>query len=589
MSHALSRAATLDRAKADGSQRTVPASLSSETPVKRGYEIEILRHDPASIDLTRAVDGLPLLFNHDRAEPIGVVENVRLENRRLVGMLRFGMSTKATEVWNDVQSGVLKHISVSYSVEATEPTEGGYIASKWTPFESSIVSVPADVTVGVGRSSPTTTNITTGAHNMPEIINREAEAAQVRSLAERYSGQLPQGFGDSLNARGVGLDAARDEIIEALARRDFLAGGQVNVRREVVGQGVGREARFAQMQDALCARIGGAAVPRENPYRDARLVDMARDVLEMSGVRTTSMSSVDLVERGLHTTSDFPELLTASGQRVLRQAYQAYVGGLKRICKPSTARDFRAKSRLMLGEAPELLQVNEHGEFKFGSMAEAKSSYALGTYGRIFGISRQALVNDDLDAFGDMVARLGQSSAMFEAKFLVSLLTSNPNMSDGLALFHATHGNLATGAGSALQMSALTAARKAMRLQTGLDGKTPIDAQPTFLVVPAALETAGEQLLTTIQPTVASDVNPFAGKLELVVDPRLDAVSATAWYLAADPAKIDGIEYSYLESAGGPEVIAKEGFDTDGMQMKVRLDFGAGALDWRGLYKSTGV
>jgi hypothetical protein len=451
------------------------------------------------------------------------------------------------------------------------------------------VSVPADVTVGVGRSSPTITNVTTGANTMPETINREAEAAQVRSLVERYSAQLPQGFAESLRTRGLGLDAARDEIIEVLARRDFQSGGHVNVRREPDGQGVSRDVRISQMRDALSARIGGAAVTRDNPYRDARLVDMARDILEMSGVRTTSMSSVDLVERSLHTTTDFPELLTASGQRVLRLAYQAYVGGLKRICKPSTARDFRAKSRLMLGEAPELLQVNEHGEFKSGSMAEAKSSYALGTYGRIFGISRQALVNDDLDAFGDMVARLGQSSAMFEAKFLVSLLTSNPNMNDGLALFHATHGNLATGAGSALQLSALTAARKAMRLQTGLDGKTPIDAQPSFLVVPAALETTGEQLLTTIQPTVATDVNPFAGKLELVVDPRLDAVSTTAWYLATDPAKVDGIEYSYLESAGGPEIVTKEGFETDGMQMKVRLDFGAGALDWRGLYKAAGV
>jgi hypothetical protein len=158
-----------------------------------------------------------------------------------------------------------------------------------------------------------------------------------------------------------------------------------------------------------------------------------------------------------------------------------------------------------------------------------------------------------------------------------------------VALFHATHGNLATGGGSALQLSSLTTARKSMRLQKGLDGTTPIDATPKFLIVPAALETTAEQLLTTITPATSGDVNPFAGKLELVVDPRLDASSVTAWYLAADPAVVDGIEYSYLDSAAGPEVIVQEGFEVDATQFKVRLDYGAGVLDWRGLYKANGA
>jgi hypothetical protein len=149
--------------------------------------------------------------------------------------------------------------------------------------------------------------------------------------------------------------------------------------------------------------------------------------------------------------------------------------------------------------------------------------------------------------------------------------------------------NLATGASSALQLSSLATARKAMRLQKGLDGTTPIDATPKFLIVPAALELTAEQLLTQITPAVVGEVNPFAGKLDLIVEPRLDAVSATAWYLAADPALLDTIEYAYLDGEVGPQIFIEQGFEIDGMSMKCREDFGAGVLDWRGLYKAAGA
>jgi hypothetical protein len=103
------------------------------------------------------------------------------------------------------------------------------------------------------------------------------------------------------------------------------------------------------------------------------------------------------------------------------------------------------------------------------------------------------------------------------------------------------------------------------------------------------LETAAEKLLATIQPTHSADVNPFSGKLELVVDPRLDVVSPTAWYLATDPGLIDTLEYSYLETEAGPTITTREGFEVDGLQMRVRLDYGAAVLDWRGLYRSAGA
>lgn len=593
----LRRSATFDRTRANEADRTVPASLSSEEPVQRYGQTEVLSHEPDAVDLTRAAGGLPLLYAHDPMQPVGVVEQVRLERGRLVGVLRFGQSAKAQEAWQDVLDGVLRGVSVGYVVNEYASTADGVLAVRWTPYEASILAVPADITVGVNRGAsppftpgatamPITTQTTPApAGAAPEILTREAEIGEIRGLAARHGHSLPSGFVEGLIARGATLDSARAAVLEELAQRDIAAGGHLTVRREPRGPA----SSVSTMEDALVARLQGRSAERDNPYRHARMVDLARECLELRSVRTSYMSPGELVERALHTTSDFPNLLQGAGERVLRQVYGS-LSGIKRAFKSSTAIDFRAKQALQLGEAPTLLKVNEAGEFKQGTMAEAKSTYALATYGRIFSLSRQALVNDDLDAFGSMVQRFGRAAAEFESQFLVDLLLSNPTMGeDGVALFHASHGNLATGGSSVLSLDALSTARKGMRLQKGLDKKTPVDAAPKFLIVPAALETTGEQLLAQITAAKTSDVNVFGGKLDLIVDPRLDVVSSTRWFLAADPALIDTIEYSHLDSAGGPEIFTKEGFEIDGMEMKVRLDFGAGVQDFRGLYRADGV
>jgi hypothetical protein len=351
----------------------------------------------------------------------------------------------------------------------------------------------------------------------------------------------------------------------------------------------GESSRKELMSEALAARLGGPAPSNEaREFMHLRASDMARQCLEARGVDTRSMPPHHVVQRALHTTSDFPELLTGTGNRLLRQGYASYEGGVRRICRESTAPDFRAKSLLMLGEAPTLLQVNEHGEVQRGSMTENKQSYSLATYARIFGITRQAIVNDDLGTFGTMASRLGRSAAQFVATQLAAKLTANPVMADGVALFHATHGNLA-GTAAAISIASLSVALQSMRLQKGLDGVTVIDVTPKYLVVPAALEVIAKQYVAQITAAKSSDVNPFTADLDVVTDPRLDASSATAWYLAADSGAIDTIEYSFLEGDSGPVIESRAGFDIEGIEMKVRLDFGCGVIDHRGLFKNAGV
>ena len=127
-----------------------------------------------------------------------------------------------------------------------------------------------------------------------------------------------------------------------------------------------------------------------------------------------------------------------------------------------------------------------------------------------------------------------------------------------------------------------------MRQQRGIDGQDPLNIAPRYLVVPSALETAADQLVTSITPEKTADVNPFAGNLETLVEARLDDVSATAWYLAADPQMYDGLEYGYLEGAQGPQISSQEDFDTMGLKFRVSLDFGAGFVDHRSWFRNAG-
>lgn len=156
------RQIVLDATRVNIQQRTVPATLSSELPVSRFYGQEILLHSPEAVNLTRAADGLPLLFMHQQDSPIGIVRNVALIDKTLKGVLYFSENTKANEVFRDVQGGFLKNVSIGYSVDRFEeqPTSDNVRVTGWTLLEASVVTVPADPTVGINRSNPGVNSMT---------------------------------------------------------------------------------------------------------------------------------------------------------------------------------------------------------------------------------------------------------------------------------------------------------------------------------------------------------------------------------------------------------------------------------------------
>jgi len=179
-------AVTCTRVAGDSDGRSIEFSFSSEYPVPRYFGNEVLSHDRGAVDLSRMNNGAPLLWNHDSDRVIGVVERSWVDGEKLRGYVRvkFSRNAFAQEVMADVTDGVLRNVSVGYSIGTLEERGGNFVATSWQPHEVSFVGIPADPTVGVSRSQPATTAPAVPIH--PASVTMETQAPdldQVRAAA----------------------------------------------------------------------------------------------------------------------------------------------------------------------------------------------------------------------------------------------------------------------------------------------------------------------------------------------------------------------------------------------------------------------
>jgi hypothetical protein len=472
------------------------------------------------------------------------------------------------------------------------------------------------------------TLIASGA-TVDEAKGRFATATEVRAIGKTVAKQgVTSEFLDALVSSAVTLDVARARLLDEVAR----VGNQPPIPGAGLGPQITRDGADTQgqrMQAALLLRYdpqffthtGGSdgasaqrlAEEQGHEYRGFSLLEMGRDYLESRGVRTRGMdklrlaemvlrtnratNSFEIFEGGAESSSDFPAILANVANKTLRQAYQAYPQTFKSFCRQVTAADFKPINRVQLSDAPALMPLNEKGEYHRANLTDSNISYSLATFGEIVALTRKVIINDDLQAFTRVPAGLGVAAARLQSDKVWAVITSNPSAiyagdKTATALFAAAHKNLNTGTpASTLILSALGTARQNFRLQTAPQG-TPLNLTPRYLVMPAALETTGLQLISPLQlaATAVTGVVPsWVMSLVPVVEPRLDANSTTAWYLIADPADIDTVEYCFLEGQEGVYFETRQGFEVDGIEMKARMDFAAAAIDYRGLQKNAGA
>ncbi|MBF0583894.1 MAG: peptidase U37 [Magnetococcales bacterium] len=429
-----------------------------------------------------------------------------------------------------------------------------------------------------------------------EAMTRQAIIAERQRTAEIYGAQeklkIDRSFADQLVNGGVSLDEARRSLIDEAAKRSS-AGEVRNSHIVLAGQRDDRTTRREAVANALLHRFSPGAYPlseQGREYRSMSLLELSKEFAGHDGRGVRGYTRDEVVTRSFHTESDFPNILANVANKTLRDAYQATQRTFLPFCRQVNATDFKLMTRVQLGEAPSLQKVGENGEYTRGTLGEGKESYRIETFGKIIAISRQVIINDDLNALTRIPQLFGVAAANLESDVVWGIINANPNMGDGIALFHASHKNMAA-TGAVISVASLGLGRKIMATQTGVDGKTVINVRPSFIIVPAALEVTAEQLLAVnMVPAKSTDVVPQSLRtLTVIAEPRLDAASDKAWYMSANPGQIDTVEYAYLEGQNGVYIENRTGFDVDGVEIKARLDFGAKAIDWRGLYKNPGA
>ena len=601
----LTRAAAIAPVTFNVADNTVEAVWTTGAPVRRfdgkGPYIEVLSLEPAHVDLSR-LHGASVLDSH-RADGLnrvmGVVTAAAVDGRQGTAVIRFSRRADVEPFVADVRDGVIRHLSVGYAVEQARESRNAagervVTAVRWQPRELSFVPTPADPGATV-RTSEVIMDVTeTAAPAVDTAQDNNGAATAERAEVNRRIRRLVEVTGvdrtvaDDLIDRAVGEAEANRAVLDALIAR----GSKPIVHTRIVADHDAPAARAERIGGGLYSRIDPTYTPSaaERPFADWRLTDAAVDCLRRAGHATTGLVGVALLTRAFHTTSDFPLIVANVTNKSLRAAYQAQPSGIRQVTKQGPAnRDFRAKVRLQFSQGPSPAPVNEHGEYTYDTMAEGQETYAPKRFGRIIGFTPEVLANDDVGAFATVPARLGQAWAGFVNQYLVDLLVSGsgngPTLADSKALFHADHGNKA-GSGAAPGEATLSAARLAMRKQKGLAGEV-IGIVPRFLLVPSDLETTVEKLLTAVQAATTDDVAVFAGRLTPVVEPRL--TNTTRWYLIADPAQADGLEWCVVEGMEGPTVTTERDFDTDGLKIKVSGTLGAGFVDHRSWFMNPGV
>lgn len=634
-------------ASLDEKTRSVAVICATENPVDvydySRWEIipEVLLMSGCQFPESRQV---PLLDSHSRyntSSVIGSCRELEVEGSQLVGRAHYSEVKSAEETWQKTREGHLTDYSIGYRVlEATYVPDGESavidgrtfegpvkVATSWKVRELSACPIGADEIAKARAATPPETH-TQGVEPMPkgkkpvEIEGRgapeptekpsqpngvtEDEAKRMAQAAARDAARAERVRCDEINSMcdhyGYG-DLARELISgEKTVEEARAAVMKKNMGEESTGQQVGHRGEIifgadasdkfrAAGVDSLLIRGG---VSLEAPAAGARdlagltLRELARESLRMAGMPVGG-DPMAMLGRAL-TASDFPLLLADSANKSLLEGFDAAEETWRLWCGVGNVSDFKTHKAARAGEADDLDEISEDNEYQYGQRAEQGESYSITTFGKLFKISRQTLINDDLGALVDIPMAHGEAWSRKLGDLAIAVLTANAAMGDGTALFHSTHKNLGTA--GAISETTMAEGILKMGTQKDISGKRSLNINPRFVLAPKALEGGGEVFFGSNQFAAANTAttrsNPYAGsKYQRIYEGRLDDDSATAWYLLGARGKT--VKLFFLNGNQLPTLESKQGWNIDGIEYKVRGDAGAKAMSWKGMFKNAGA
>ena len=602
----LRRDGVIDNADAKDT-RTITVSFASEEPYERGFGIEILQVDNTALTMDRFANGLGcLLYNHNRDVVLGHIDKAWTDGGKAYASVTFDTDEMAETIYQKVVSGTLKGVSVGYVVREYAEVPAGetlsmasgtivngpaYVASNWEAMEISIVSVPADATVGVGRSEEMPMNVAIKqlekkegqtmdkeknvAGNTDAVEAERRRAASIAELCRHFNVEA----GEYIE-KGLPLEEVQTKVLTRAAKTE------PPTATVEVGTDEGDKYRDAAT-DALLMRAG-IAVKKPAAGADALralgMRSMMEDVLSREGVSNVHrMSEDEMVRAALTGTGALPGILSNVANKSMGKAYEDAPTTFQYFTSVGSNVDFKEASQYRLSEAGELEEVKENGEFKHDELTEGSAKKKVLTFGRSFTFTRQMIINDDLGALTRIPALYAAAAKRGINRLVYKELTSASNYS-------ATNGNLAA-VPAAVSLPSINSGRVAMRKQKNLRGEAMLNVVPKFLLVPAEQEFLARQMLSSTSDPDAKNsgvINPLMNSMQVVSDAELDAIDAKAWYLAADPSLMDTIEVTYLNGNQSPTIESQIAFDTLGIRYRIYMDYGVTVLDTKGLYKNAG-
>ncbi len=624
------RVFTFEREAADDEQRTVPVSISSEKPYKRFFGNEVLVHEKSAIDMERAGgdNGLPLRIDH-RGKLIGRVRNIKLKNKRLVGVAHFSEnSVEAREAWSDVRDGFLTDTSVQYDVvEISESFEGDDTVrvTRWRPVEAAVVAVPADNSVGISRSKSTEDKTMpegkkgdeltlvdfeaarTAGHDAGQKEGAAAATQRVTSIYRSFEAYLDRDGVKELRDTCIDQDTsamrANELLLELIAKdpepvqraqSQSKPGGSSDIETikdesENWVDGVSRalEVRANLIADKEVVRQERSA----NEFVAMSLQELARDYLVRQRVKVAGLDRMALVGQsfvraGQFGTSDFANVLGNTASKAMLIGFEEAPETWREWCRVGSLSDFKVADRVNISSFSDLEEVLESEEYQRGAMSDLKETIQLGTYGKMFPISRQAIINDDLNAFTQIPRKMGRAANAKVGDLAYNLLIDNSALNqDGTALFDAGHNNLGTpGAISETtldEFGQLMYAQTSPAPRTGETGRR-LNIEPRHLLVPRNLLNTALKVTNAAIPPGETAFNTQRGQWNVITDGRLGADSTTEYYALADQNVHDTFEIAFLDGVDEPFLDSEDGWDIDGVEYKVRIDAAAAVLDFRG-------
>ncbi|WP_044470464.1 ClpP-like prohead protease/major capsid protein fusion protein [Mannheimia massilioguelmaensis] len=444
-----------------------------------------------------------------------------------------------------------------------------------------------------GTTTPAPTNEPAQPKEEPKTQATVDNTAQIQAAMNKRNSDIKAVFApfgaahndllvECLGDLSITAEQAKDKLLAKLGADTTPSVPQNHIHAgngNIVGDGVKQSlmARAGQDKDKTNAK--------DNAYNAMTLRELARASLVDRGVGISGLTPMQMVGLAFtHSSSDFGQILIDVAHKSLLKGWETTTENYEQFTSRGILTDFRPAKRVGLGEFGYLPEVGEGEEYTYGTIGDEGASVALATYGQLFSITRQAIINDDMHLLTKIPEKMGQAARATIAKLVFALITGNAIAQDGKKLFDASHKNSLTNA--ALDVTNID---KAIQLMNGFVNSRgePLAIEPEFMLAPTSLYTKARQILGSSSVEGADINSGIINPIRDIVDPiksaRLQVADPKSWYLLNKEA----IEVSYLDGVDTPYIEQQQGFTVDGVATKVRIDAGVNVIDYRGIVKVT--